>query len=56
MVNGVRYKSNLDIPSNEPVQLIGADGKQVLDSAGQPMNGPSREHLDKVTESSNLGQ
>ena len=51
VVNGVRYKSNLDIPGNEPVPLIGADGKRVLDSAGQPMNGPSRANLDKVTES-----
>ncbi len=51
VVGGVRYKSSLDILGNAPVPLIGADGRQVLDSAGQALFGPSRANLDKVTKS-----
>ena len=50
VVNGRDYANNLQIPGNEPVPVTGADGAQVLNSAGNPMLAPSRANMDKVAD------
>ena len=46
IVGGIQYHNNFDIPGNEPVPLMDAQGQPVIEPDGKPVYGPSRANVD----------